>query len=247
VILVIGECCQDVFIYGECKRICPEAPVPVFNPLETISNDGMAGNVVANLNAMKADCTFICNTEDIVKTRYVDKKTNQMLIRVDGNDTAEGITVEQMLEIKEMSKTIECLIISDYNKGFLSEDNIAELSSWFKYSFMDTKKKLGSWADGVTFIKLNEVEYEHTIDTISDVTDWGDKLIITRGENGCTYGDKTHPVSEKIQTMDVSGAGDTFHSGFTVEYMKSKDIVKAIKYAQMCTNLVIRKKGVATV
>jgi len=31
-ILVIGELGTDVFVYGEVKRICPEAPVPVLNP-----------------------------------------------------------------------------------------------------------------------------------------------------------------------------------------------------------------------
>ena len=31
-ILVIGESCLDIFQYGDCKRLCPEAPVPVFNP-----------------------------------------------------------------------------------------------------------------------------------------------------------------------------------------------------------------------
>ena len=41
-ILVIGESCLDVFTYGACKRMCPEAPVPVFNPVKTITNEGMA-------------------------------------------------------------------------------------------------------------------------------------------------------------------------------------------------------------
>ena len=31
-ILVIGDSCHDVFVYGKCDRICPEAPVPVFTP-----------------------------------------------------------------------------------------------------------------------------------------------------------------------------------------------------------------------
>jgi len=30
-ILVIGDSCTDVFIYGDIERVCPEAPVPVFN------------------------------------------------------------------------------------------------------------------------------------------------------------------------------------------------------------------------
>lgn len=246
-ILVVGECCEDIFVYGDCNRICPEAPVPVFNPIEQIDNDGMAGNVVANLNAMDAECTFICNSNSIEKTRYVDRKTNQMLIRIDIGDTAERISADQLKQIKKMSEEIDCLIISDYNKGFLSENDIELMTSWFKYSFMDTKKKLGSWANGITFIKLNEVEYAHTCDTLERVEGWQDKLIITRGAEGCVYGVQIYPVSEKIQTMDVSGAGDTFHAAFTVEYMKSKDVEKAINYAQECTNIVVRKKGVATV
>jgi hypothetical protein len=48
-ITVIGEICTDIFVYGETKRLSPEAPVPVFNPLFTDENPGMAGNAVENL------------------------------------------------------------------------------------------------------------------------------------------------------------------------------------------------------
>ena len=53
-ILVIGESCRDVFIYGACDRLAPEAPVPVFNPLRTVENGGMARNVYKNLEALGA-------------------------------------------------------------------------------------------------------------------------------------------------------------------------------------------------
>ena len=49
-ILVIGESCRDVFIYGECNRLCPEAPVPVFNPVKSVDNGGMARNVYRNVS-----------------------------------------------------------------------------------------------------------------------------------------------------------------------------------------------------
>ena len=48
-ILVIGESCRDIFNYGVCDRLCPEAPVPVFNPARSIENGGMARNVYNNL------------------------------------------------------------------------------------------------------------------------------------------------------------------------------------------------------
>jgi ADP-heptose synthase, bifunctional sugar kinase/adenylyltransferase len=31
-VLVVGDTCSDVYLYGECKRMCPDAPVPVFVP-----------------------------------------------------------------------------------------------------------------------------------------------------------------------------------------------------------------------
>ena len=46
---------------------------------------------------------------------------------------------------------------------------------------------------------------------------------------------------------DVSGAGDTFLAGLTVEYLKTNDIVKAINFAQECTKVVVQKHGVSVV
>ena len=39
-VLIVGDSCKDVFIYGDITRLSPEAPVPVFNPRRTIENDG---------------------------------------------------------------------------------------------------------------------------------------------------------------------------------------------------------------
>ena len=55
-ILVIGESCKDVFHYGTCHRLCPEAPVPIFNPVEKTENGGMAMNVYNNIKAMSVPC-----------------------------------------------------------------------------------------------------------------------------------------------------------------------------------------------
>ena len=65
--LVIGDSCIDKFIYGSCERICPEAPVPVFNPLSSTENMGMAGNVKNNLEALGIECDIITNKEKILR------------------------------------------------------------------------------------------------------------------------------------------------------------------------------------
>ena len=40
-VLVIGENCTDVFIYGSVNRLSPEAPIPIIKPISQTSNKGM--------------------------------------------------------------------------------------------------------------------------------------------------------------------------------------------------------------
>ena len=47
--------------------------------------------------------------------------------------------------------------------------------------------------------------------------------------------------------VDSIGAGDTFLSALVVEYIKSQDIIKSIRFAQKCTTMVVQKQGVTTV
>ena len=85
-VLVIGDSCKDVHVYGECDRMCPDAPVPVFIPRIAKSNRGMAGNVYENLISLGAECTIVTNQNENTKTRYVEQKTNHMLVRVDSGE-----------------------------------------------------------------------------------------------------------------------------------------------------------------
>ena len=85
-ILIVGDSCKDVFIYGDITRLSPEAPVPVFNPRKTIENDGMAKNVANNVEVLGSTIYTITNMNSIKKIRYVDKSSNQMVLRVDEHD-----------------------------------------------------------------------------------------------------------------------------------------------------------------
>ena len=51
-VLVVGDSCKDVFVYGDIERISPEAPIPVFVPTREESNDGMARNVSNNVESL---------------------------------------------------------------------------------------------------------------------------------------------------------------------------------------------------
>jgi bifunctional ADP-heptose synthase (sugar kinase/adenylyltransferase) len=247
-ILIIGDSCEDVFTYGHVYRLAPEGPVPVFNPIMSKSNGGMALNVCANIKAIGAFNTLITQEEELVKTRYVDERTNTLLLRVDTNDKATRISrsvIESIKNNQYQGVKYDAIIISDYCKGFLTEEDIDEISKYNFNTFLDTKKILGDWCKYVNFIKINHTEFnrtKHTIDQLNII----DQMIITKSDEGCEFKGITYPV-EKVNIKDVSGAGDTFISGLVCEYVRSKDILKAILFAQDCATKVVQKKGVCTI
>jgi D-beta-D-heptose 7-phosphate kinase / D-beta-D-heptose 1-phosphate adenosyltransferase len=63
-VLCVGDVMVDRSIYGDVKRISPEAPVPVVRIVRESSDLGGAGNVVRNLAALGARCAFITAVGD---------------------------------------------------------------------------------------------------------------------------------------------------------------------------------------
>jgi len=244
-ILVIGDSCEDVFIYGDIDRIAPEAPVPVIKPFKQKTNPGMASNVVENLKAMSVKTDLITNEENIKKIRYVDYRYNQMVLRIDENDKCERIDVS-LLDLEKIENEYDAVIISDYNKGFLTEDDINFISNVKCLKFLDTKKFLGEWCENVDFIKINHQEHKKNFETIPKYPKLVDKLIITKGSKGCEHRNKIYSA-EQVQVRDASGAGDTFIAGLAYNYVTTNKIEKAIKFAQKCTKKVVQKTGVATI
>ena len=82
-VLVIGDSCEDEYIYGDCSRLNPEGPIPVLDKTSTEVKAGMAANVNANLKSLGIRTNLITQKETIKKTRFVDRKSNYQLLRVD--------------------------------------------------------------------------------------------------------------------------------------------------------------------
>ena len=242
-ILVIGDSCTDVFVYGQIDRMCPEAPVPIFQPVSKKENGGMARNAKNNLVALGADVHIISNDNGMKKIRYVDTNSNQMIMRLDENDVCSRIE-----NLKDMSfSDYDAIVISDYNKGFLQVEDIQYICEKHNRVFIDTKKEIDDWVMDADFIKINSIEYNNNVKYIKENNNWlKDKLIVTRGKYGCEFNGNMFDV-EDVPIKDVSGAGDTFLSALVVEYVKSQDIIKAIRFAQKCTTIVVQKQGVSTV
>lgn len=199
-IVVIGESCKDVFIYGDCNRLSPELPVPVFIPVETVRNPQMAGNVIENIKSLNKSVDVIGRTQvDIItKTRYVDRKTNHMFLRVDENDSAERIFINN--STTNLIRNSDLVVVSDYDKGFLTLEDLKFIGENSKMSILDSKKILSKEViSSFTFVKLNESEYKRNL----HLTDCKN-IIVTLGAKGCMFNDVVFNSPKPMETIDVS-------------------------------------------
>jgi D-beta-D-heptose 7-phosphate kinase/D-beta-D-heptose 1-phosphate adenosyltransferase len=242
-ILVIGEKCIDRFMYCDVSRFSPEAPVPVLNPIEIVENDGMAGNVVRNILSMKSDSLVAHWYQDeiITKTRFVEKKSNHMFLRLDEGET--NISKVELIDerIGELGH-FNIVIVSDYDKGFMTNDDLLTIGRNSKISILDSKRKLSKEiVNSFTFVKLNEKESLQNSDLLECKN-----ILVTLGSKGTKFNDEVYPSPNPQETIDVSGAGDTFTSGFILKYLETGDIKTSIIYANEMASIVVSKRGVAT-
>jgi bifunctional ADP-heptose synthase (sugar kinase/adenylyltransferase) len=235
-ILVIGDSCTDIFQYGDCRRLCPEAPVPVFLPSHSTSNPGMAANVAENLKTLGATVKLVTNRKKITKSRLIDEKSNQMLLRID-----QGDTVPRIRGLKRIKFTqYQAVVVSDYDKGFLQTEDLEHISRFAPLCFLDTKKKLGPWAENFTFVKVNESEFA--------ASSWPqmNNLIVTLGKNGARYGARNYPVLGS-SVIDIAGAGDVFLASFAYIYTQTGNVDEAMKVANKNASASVKQRGICKI
>jgi len=149
-IIVIGDLMIDHYLWGECNRVSPEAPVQVVNIEKESMLLGGAGNVINNLKALGAKVDVIsiigkCETSKelklLLKSIKVDTKylyaeqdritskksriiaTQQQVVRFDSESSNEITEKSQNHILKSFKKIIldcELVLLSDYGKGILT-------------------------------------------------------------------------------------------------------------------------------
>jgi len=240
-ILVIGESCKDIFVYCSSVRLAPDVPVPVLNVLYQKENEGMAKNVQRNILQITKQCDIKTNEnwESITKTRFIDEKSNHMFIRVDSDHSCIN-----RINLKEIDFSYDLIAISDYDKGYLKENDIKKICDNHKNVFLDTKKIIGQWAKNAKFIKINDYEFKRSQKYMDNSLI--KKTIHTAGEEGCYFNDICYPVN-KSEVKDTSGAGDSFFAALIVKFAETNNIIKAIEYANLCASKVVQQKGVTTI
>jgi D-glycero-beta-D-manno-heptose-7-phosphate kinase len=234
-ILLLGDSCYDYYHYGDVNRISPEAPIPIFDHIHTQKKLGMMSNVLENFRALGVEPdyqTFFFEN----KSRYIDIKSKQQLLRVDQKINEDGIR-HIIHEINDYG-LYDAVVISDYNKGFISYDDICKIREEFKGPiFIDTKKTdLGRI--GNCIVKINHYEKNKLISEPSI-----ENLIVTFGGENVTWNNRMYSPPT-VDVHDVCGAGDTFLAALVFEYLRKKDMEKAILFAMKAAAITVQKIGI---
>jgi D-beta-D-heptose 7-phosphate kinase/D-beta-D-heptose 1-phosphate adenosyltransferase len=239
-IKVIGESCKDIFVYCDASRLAPDIPVPVLKEVYRISNPGMAANVHRNIQSAGEPCELVTNQtwQDNTKTRFVHEKSNHTFLRVDNTTSVENLTIDHL------NLDAELIVISDYDKGFLSKSTIEYICHSHPLVFIDTKKILGNWAEKAAFIKVNDYEYSKSYPELTESLKR--KIIRTRGSEGCDFQGINYPV-DRVEVRDTSGAGDSFLAALVISFLRSGEIEESIRFANYSASKVVRTRGVGTI
>ncbi len=158
-ILVIGDLMIDEYLWGNCERISPEAPVQVVDIKKETVVLGGAGNVINNLISLGAKVSVmsvIGNDEagrelksmlDKIgaksflvgqKGRKTSKKTRLMashsqVVRYDKeskNDISFESVKKLFLKLQEKINAYDTILLSDYDKGVLTNELIEKVISY---------------------------------------------------------------------------------------------------------------------
>ena len=237
-VIVIGDKCTDKYVYGECKRISPEQPVPVLDKTETKERPGMAANTELNLKAFGINTVLLSQREQITKTRFVDSNSGYQLLRLD--ETPEvGRIANAELKMAFMHMNPDAIVISDYDKGYLSEDDLwIVCNNINRPVFVDTKKRRLFQKDNV-YWKINKKEYD---DLIEDHLPNDDHLIVTLGSAGASWNGMIYKP-EPVKVFDVCGAGDTFLAALVYKFLKTNDMRTSIMYANKAAAIAVTHPG----
>ena len=293
-VLVVGDVMVDRYCWGDISRISPEAPVPVVALSETSLAAGGAANVAANVAGLGAKPFLFGITGDDedgallpdilrsanitrfalvpVKGRHTSVKmrivaNNQHVVRID-RETTSPITKKESTAIwPRLAKAIDAndvVIVSDYAKGFLTEELLARLISHARRRkrvvLVDPKGKDFSKYKGATILTPNERETAeacHVDAHRQDLLDRGAKLLlekmnlqallVTQGERGMTLlqaGKKVvHLKASARKVFDVTGAGDTVIASLAVAIGCGADLVESASFANLAAGLVVEQVG----
>ena len=293
-VLVVGDVMLDRYWWGSVNRISPEAPVPVVHLKDTSLAAGGAANVAVNvaglgaepllvgvigddkeaelfpalLNQLKISADYLItlpNHQTTTKTRIVAH--SQQVVRIDQESKLNLTESEEDFfwgKIKKLIDVADLVLISDYNKGFLTRCLLERLitTSFEKNKFVlvDPKGKNFDKYRGATILTPNLKELAEACGFDESESEMirqsGQKLLndlkleallVTQGEEGMTLLEKdkktVHLAAQARKVYDVTGAGDTVIATLSVAIGAGLSWVEAARLANIAAGIVVEKVG----
>ncbi|MCZ7608851.1 MAG: D-glycero-beta-D-manno-heptose-7-phosphate kinase [Ignavibacterium sp.] len=297
-IAIVGDMMLDIYFWGDVKRISPEAPVPVLEVESEFYRFGGAANCALNINTLGGIAEPIGvigydNYGTIFNSLLNDQKINrngiieddsrptttktrviadsQHIVRIDKeNKEVLNKTIQNKIfdYMKNLIKSLDGIILQDYNKGVLSASMITQLIKLANKNdvIITVDPKFNNFFEykNVTVIKPNRKEAEDIlgmkIKTDIDISVAGSTLLkklnaknvlLTLGEGGIAVFERDKPEmrmpTKARKVADVSGAGDTVISTLTIALAAGADIYEASFLANYAGGLVCEEVGIVPI
>jgi D-beta-D-heptose 7-phosphate kinase / D-beta-D-heptose 1-phosphate adenosyltransferase len=187
-VLVLGDVMLDTFVYGQCARLSPEAPVPVLRIEREQAMLGGAGNVARNVAALGGEAVLVgivgedapgralreriaaepaIHAELIADGRPTTAKVRfvaagQQLLRVDAERIEAADPDPLAAAFERHLAAADAVVLSDYAKGVLSPPLLARVLGAARAAgkpvVADPKSPDVARYDGVTVLTPNAGE-----------------------------------------------------------------------------------------
>ena len=295
-VLVTGDFFLDTYTIGKAKRISPEAPVAVVNVEEQKVLPGGAGNVVLNLKSLGIEPIPLGRIgpdlygKEIVEAfaleeiptgaLFVDPAAQtpnkmrvisdrQQVVRIDYekiNPLSLELESEVVSHLPHLIEQVDCIAISDYAKGFLTDKILKEmilLANRKKIPvIVDPKGNRFEKYQGCTLIKPNLKETlqasklsesdpldKHAQKILENVQ--ADYLVVTLSDSGIALfnkqGDRSDYPTKKREVIDVTGAGDTVLATLVMAIANQFSLDEALPLANVAAGIAVERLGCARV
>ena len=202
------------------------------------------------------------------KTRFVASPYNQQLLRVDEEEILDQPPDLIMSRVKSSIDEVDAVIISDYGKGVITRELLDKLlpflNSKNKIIMVDPTVKHFPDYQHVTSLTPNLDEASVGMGLSSKPVNQkgvrllgfkileklhGQSLLITQGADGMTLftpGSAIQIPAISRGVFDVTGAGDTVISAFTLARCSGFSFTESAYFASLAASIVVGKPGAAT-
>ncbi len=189
---------------------------------------------------------IVSQNDSVMKERVVDEATKTVMARMDSRPLFKRYhSAIFRQKMHRTSRDYLAVLVSDYQKGTITDEVIDYLTRFKVPFFVDTKNPdLSVWQKlSNCYVKINQSEYEKAYNF-----DCVEHLIVTSGENGAYYYHNGHcehfptwPMTERHYTI---GAGDSFLAAFATRMLEcNNDVADSIRYANIAARSVMRGVG----